>query len=228
MSAYRALITIGLAWALLVVVSPGAWAQAGQDSIATSAELRERAVKRQRQGAGLRMGSWQMMGMGAVSGASVSTLPAMEGYFQKGLDRHLALETSVGFFQRTQRTGTGGESMTGYVIPMMTALKLYPATGPEASFEPFVTGGFGFTLGVDNRTTTTSGGLFGGGSSGGMMMVPGVGVKLGGGVEYRLGRAFGFGAGTNYQYVHFFDRVANARVYKGVQLLGGVTYRFQF
>ena len=43
-----------------------------------------------------------------------------------------------------------------------------------------------------------------------------------------LGRAFGFVAGTNYQYVHFFDQVANARVYKGLQLLGGLTYRFQF
>lgn len=227
MSAYGARIRITLAWALLAAVSTLAQAQSNRDSSITSAELHERAVKRQRQGAGLRMGSWQMMGVSAVSGATVSTLPAMEGYFQKGLDRHLALETSVGFFQRSQRSSSGGETMTGYVIPMMTALKLYPGTGPEASFEPFVTGGFGFTLGVDNRSSS-GGGLVGGTTSSGMVMVPGVGVKVGGGVEYRLGRAFGFAAGTNYQYVHFFDQVANARVYKGLQLLGGVTYRFQF
>src|SRR5262245_34127330 len=74
MSAYRA--RIGLAGALLVSMATLARAQNSQDSSVTSAELHERAIKRQRQGAGLRMGSWQMMGMSAVSGASVSTLPA--------------------------------------------------------------------------------------------------------------------------------------------------------
>ena len=228
MSSYHPWIRIPLAGTLLMAAPILAHSQAPGDSTRTALELHERAVKRQRQGAGVRMGSWQMLGMGTLAGATTSTLPAFEGYWQKGLDRHLALETSVGFFQRTQRSGSpsGGESMTAYVVPMMTALKVYPVTGPESNFEPFVIGGFGFTLGVDDRNAT-SGGLFGS-SSGGTMMVPGVGIKLGGGVEYRLGRAFGFAAGTNYQYVRFFEQVANTRTYKGVQLLGGVTYRFQF
>ena len=228
MSSYHTRIRMLLAGMALMAGTTLAPAQNPVDSSRSAVELHERAVKRQRQGAGVRMGSWQMLGMGTMAGATTSTLPAFEGYWQKGLDRHLALETSVGFFQRTQRSGSpsGGESVTAYVVPMMTALKVYPVTGPENSFEPFVIGGFGFTLGVDDRSAT-SGGLFGS-SSGGTLMVPGVGIKLGGGVEYRLGRAFGFAVGSNYQYVRFFEQVANTRTYKGVQLLGGVTYRFQF
>lgn len=232
MSSIRSQFRHGLAAAVFLVTLPAAVrAQSTSDSARTrdETERQERAVRRQRQGAGIRMGTWQMVGMTPVAGAEVSTMPNFEGYWQKGLDRHLALETSVGFWQRTQRTasGTGGESIRGYVVPMMTSLKVYPATGPEQNFEPFLLGGFGFTLGVDDRNTT-SGGLFGGTGGSGMMMIPGVGVKLGGGVEYRLGSAFGFAASAGYQYVRFFQEVANAQTYKGVQVSGGLTYRFQF
>ena len=82
---------------------------------------------------------WRVSGLSEVSGASYSTLPAFEGYFQKGLDRHLVIETSAGLWRRSQRTSgaAGGESIGSYVIPMLTALKLYPVTGPEHNLEPF-------------------------------------------------------------------------------------------
>lgn len=192
-----------------------------------SIEARERLVKRMRAGAGVRLGSWQVRGLSQASGATSSSLPAFEAYWQKGLDRHVVLETSAGIWTRTQRAGS--ESVGSYVVPMLTAIKLYPMSGPENALEPFVTAGIGFTLGIDDRNDATAGGILGGGGGGGgTMLVPGFGLKAGTGVEYRLGSAFGLVAQAGYQYVRFFQDVGSDRTYKGLQLFGGMTYRFQF
>jgi hypothetical protein len=219
-------ITVVMLAAGLAVHAPRARAQ--DDRRGETADSIERRVKRQRQGAGLRVGAWRVTGLTEVSGAEYSTTPAFEGYFQRGLDRHLVIETSAGFWRRSQRagSGTGSESIGSYVIPLLTALKLYPATGPEQNLEPFVTAGVGFTLGVDDRNTISGGLLGGGGSS--TAMIAGVGIKGGGGVEYRLGRAFGFSALAGYQYVRFFEQVGSTRSYKGLTAMGGLTYRFQY
>lgn len=216
----------------LVAVPAGLMAQsdsasrreAGRDR--DSIEARERLVKRMRSGAGVRLGSWQVQSLTQVSGATTSSLPAFEGYWQKGLDRHVVLETSAGLWARTQRAG--GESVGSYVIPMLTSIKLYPATEPGQSLEPFITAGVGFTLGVDDRNGGSAGGLLGSSSGNGTMLVPGIGLKGGAGIEYRLGAAFGVVMQAGYQYVRFFQEVGSDRTYKGVQLFGGMTYRFQF
>ena len=194
-----------------------------------SVEARERLVKRMRAGAGFRIGSWGVRNLAQVSGTSSSSLPAFEGYWQKGLDRHVVIETSAGLWSRSQRStsATGGGTGNSYVIPLLTAIKLYPATDPGAALEPFMTAGAGFTLGVDDRNGA-AGGLVGGGSSGGTILIPGLGLKAGGGVEYHLGSAFGLVMQAGYQYVRFFQEVGGDRTYKGPQVSGGMTYRFQF
>ena len=192
-----------------------------------SSEQRENDVKRQRRGAGIRMGSWQVQQAATVTGATTSTLPAFEGYWQHGLDRHVVLETSAGLWSRSQHSG--GETMGSYVVPMLTSVKVYPATSPGDALEPFVLGGVGFTLGIDDRNGSSSGGVLGGGSTGGgTMLVPGIGLKAGGGVEYHLGQAFGVAIQGGYQYIRFLEDVGSERTFKGVQMFAGLTYRFQF
>src|SRR5256885_13794904 len=89
---------------MIVAARPALRAQGGEKSGHTdSATSRENAVKRQRAGAGLRVGVWQTTGFTCPATASCSTLPAFEGYWQKGLDQHVAVETSGGFWGRTQR-----------------------------------------------------------------------------------------------------------------------------
>lgn len=189
----------------------------------------ERRARRARQGAGLRGGFWNVTGLTEVGGASYSNWPMFEGYFQKGLDRHLVLETSVGLWRRQQTSGTGAssEQIRSYVIPQLTQLKLYPATTPEQNFEPYIAGGIGLTVGIDNRNTV-SGGLLGGGGSSGTALLAGIGVKGSAGVEYRLGNVFGLAGYVGYQYVYFLEKVGNEQSYRG--LVGGVglTYRYQF
>jgi hypothetical protein len=191
-------------------------------------ELRERQVRRQRAGAGIRLGSWQVTGLAEVDGATYSTMPAFEGYWQRGLDRHLVIESGFGLWRRSQKTtGTTSEDIGSYVIPLLTSVKLYPTTGPEVSLEPFVSAGAGFTIGIDDRNTTT-GGLLGGGVSGGTVIIAGVGLKGEAGVEYRFSRAFGLSLTGGYQWVRFFEEVGGERTYKGFVVFGGMTYRFQY
>lgn len=216
------------ALALVVAASLAAPAAdlVAQDKLALtdSSAVREQNVKRQRRAAGLRSGAWAVSGLGQASGATYTSTPAFEGYLQRGLDRHLVLESSAGFWYRSQRTSAGRNN--AYVIPMMTSLKLYPATGPEDAFEPFVSAGVGFTLGVDDRDGGT-GGLTGA-TGGGTMLLLGLGAKGGAGIEYRLGQAFGVTLGGGYQYVRFFEEMGGERTYRGMQAFGGLTYRFQF
>src|SRR5438132_349877 len=81
--------------------------------------VHERAIKRERNGVGLRMGSWQVSGPAGVASSVSSTLPAFEGYWQKGIDRHVVIETSAGLWTRQQHaTSPGGASSGSYVIPM--------------------------------------------------------------------------------------------------------------
>ena len=109
--------------ALTLLLAPGGLVAQMHDQkpqLTDSATLRENAVKRQRQGAGLRAGTWQTTGLSVVSGASYSTLPALEGYWQKGLDQHVAIETSGGFWGRTQRDSNG--RVSSFAIPMLTSI----------------------------------------------------------------------------------------------------------
>jgi hypothetical protein len=207
------------------------------DSAAQADTVTERRVKAMRRGAGLRVGVWDVRGLGEVSGARVSETPLFEGYFQKGLDLHLALENTVGVYRRMQRLtrtsgGIGGgtveEKVAAYVIPQFTSLKLYPFSRPEQRFEPFMLGGAGLTIGIDDRENSESGGLLGGGGESGIGFVAGFGLKGGLGIELRFSDAFGAAAGGRYQWVRFFGELAGERTYRGLGADVGITYRFQY
>ncbi|HWO88745.1 MAG TPA: hypothetical protein VNL98_06310 [Gemmatimonadales bacterium] len=194
-----------------------------------SASIAERRAQRARSGAGLRLGSWRVSGLAERSGASYSVSPSFDAYWQRGLDRHLVMETGFGLWRReeTATSTSGSETVGAYIVPLLTSVKLYPFTGPEHSTEPFLAVGAGFTLGVDDRQTV-SGGLLGGSGGGGTTMIAGVGLRAAAGVEYRFSRAFGLQAAASFQYVRFFEQLAGERTFKGAQLAGGFTYRFQY
>lgn len=207
------------------------------DAAAQADTLAERRVKEMRRGAGLRVGVWDVRGLGEVSGARVNESPLFEGYFQKGLDLHLALENTVSVYRREQRLtrsagGIGGgtveEKVAAYVVPQFTSLKLYPLTRPEQRFEPYISGGAGVTIGIDDRENSGSGGLLGGGGESGTGFVAGFGLKGGLGLEVRFSEAFGVAAGGRYQWVRFFGELAGERTYRGLGADVGLTYRFQY
>jgi hypothetical protein len=206
-----------------------------QAATAQTDTVAERRVKAMRRGAGLRVGVWDVRGLTEVSGARVNESPLFEGYFQKGLDLHLALENTVSVYRReqsiTRPSGLGGtveEKLAAYVVPQFTSLKVYPFSRPEQRFEPYVLGGAGVTIGIDDRENSESGGLLGGGGESGTGFVAGFGLKGGVGVELRFSEAFGIGAGGRYQWVRFFGELAGERTYRGFGADIGLTYRFQY
>jgi hypothetical protein len=213
---------------LFVMSSPALRAQerpVRPDSLDTP----ERRATRWRRGAGVGAGTWAVTGLTEVSGATYSVTPAFEGYMRRGLDRHVVLETGVGVWRRSQRasSASGEETVDTYVIPMTTAVRLFPFSDPDDRLQPFAALGAGFTIGVDDRNTV-AGGLLGGGSGGGTQLLLGFAAKGGTGLELRLGSAFGLNAGVGYQWVRFFTEVGNERTFKGLQAMGGLTYRFQY
>lgn len=193
----------------------------------------EARAKRLRQGAGLRGGAWWVQDLREVDGAEYSQLPAFDGYFQKGLDLHLALESTLGLWRRSQeieQTGVGGttrEEVHSYIVPLFTALKIYPFTRPTERVEPFLLGGIGFALGIDDRDTS-GGNLLGLNTGSGTVLVTGFGFRLGAGAEWRFGRAFGLSVGGRYQWLRFGESLGGERSYKGLGLDAGLTYRFQY
>jgi hypothetical protein len=224
-----------MSWRVMVSLALGV-ALLGRDSAAQADTLNEQRVKAMRRGAGLRVGTWDVRGLAEVSGARVSESPLFEGYFQKGLDLHLALENTISVYRREQRLtrpgGIGGETVeetvAAYVVPQFTSLKLYPFTRPEQRFEPFIAGGAGLAIGIDDRENSESGGLLGGGGESGAGFVAGFGLKGGLGIELRFSEAFGAAAGGRYQWVRFFGELAGERTYRGLGADVGLTYRFQY
>jgi hypothetical protein len=185
-----------------------------------------------RRGAGLILGSWSLVDDPATGSSTSTDSPIGEGFFRKGLDKHLALETTIGVWRRIIEDpgtpgpfGTPGGKTTVFLVPQMTSIKLYPFTTPENAFEPYISGGAGFTIGLTNESG--SGGIVGGG--GGVTgLVAGIGGRLQTGVEWRFSQAFGLAAGGHYTYIQFFDKLAGEEMYRGTGITVGMTYRFQY
>ncbi|MGQ0816235.1 MAG: outer membrane protein [Gemmatimonadota bacterium] len=199
----------------MMVFSSSAWAQEPESDV-------ERDARLARRGAGIRVGVWAVE---RPAGDTTSTRsPLFEGYFQRGLDRHLALESSAAVWRRTTtaRQTFGGDVETRtYVVPLFTALKLYPFTTPDNALEHFVTAGVGFALGIDDVGENAIGG-------GGTSIVTGFGFKGGAGIEYHIGSALGLQASGRYQWIRYGDELAGVSTFKGIGYEGGITYRFQF
>ena len=194
----------------------------------------ERRAQLARRGGGLRAGVWAVRGDEAPAGVNVSETPALEGYLRKGLDAHLALENSIGFWRRRHTTtssggligsGTTRSTLDSYIVPQFTSLVFYPFTGPERALEPYVRGGIGFTVGIQDGSGE-DGSFFVGGS--GTSFVPGFGATGGAGVEWRPAEALGLGASARYQWIRFFQELGGERTFQGLGAELGVTYRFQF
>lgn len=193
----------------------------------------ERQAQLARRSGGLRVGSWNVRDLTTPSGARDSETPAFEGYVRKGLDRHLALENSVGFWRRREVVTSSGGPLGGettstidaYVIPQQTALVFYPVTGPESRLEPFLRGGIGLTLGVEDRDGDGTG-LFTGGE--GLSYAVGFGATAGPGLEWRPTNTLGLAVSGRYQWVRFFQEFAGRETYQGIAADLGITYRFQF
>lgn len=201
----------------------------------------ETAARIQRNGAGLRAGVWNVRDLAPAAGNSSQRSPLFEGYFQKGLDLHLALENTLSVWRwhqsgtRTQGGGLLGGSTTttetvdAYVVPFFTSLKLFPFTKPRARLEPYVLGGAGLGLGIEDRSSDNASLLYGGSTSNPPTIVTGFGFKGGTGVEWRVSRAFGLTVGARYQWMRFFGgQLAGRETYQGLALDGGLVYRYQY
>ena len=214
-----------LASILILSLSVSALAHAQEDDP-------ERAATLKRRGAGLRVGAWWVQDLPQVSDAEYSQWPSFEGYFQKGLDLHLTIETTLGLWRRSQEieeSGLGGgeQRVQSFVIPAFTALKMYPFTRPADRLEPYLTAGVGLALGVDDRETSGSD-LLGLGVGSGTALLTGFGFKLGAGFDWNFGSAFGLSANGRYQWIRFSEELGGKRTYRGLGAEAGITYRFQF
>jgi hypothetical protein len=202
----------------LVLALPGAL-------LAQERSQSEQETERARRGAGLRVGGWTGMDLTELDGASYSTLPHFQGWFQRGLDRHLAIESTLALWRRVQERN--GEKVSTYIAPLFTSLKFYPGVGPEATVQPYVLGGGGLALGIDDREGT-QGGLLGLGGSDGLSFHTGLGFKAGGGLDYWFSQALGLTVGARYQWIRFDGSPGGHRTYKGTVVDAGFTYRFQY
>lgn len=198
-----------------------------------SADFDERNARRERSGAGVSGGYWNVRGLDEQNGVNYSTSPTFEGYIAKGLDLHLALENTLGLWIRTQEVpatgglaGSSGEVVKTYIVPQFTAIRFYPVSRPRDQMQPFVGAGVGFALGIDDRETSGSGSLLGGGKNG-LAIVPGFGLKGHVGTEMR-GKALGVMISAKYQWIRFFEPVGGDQTFGGLGADIGFVYRFQY
>jgi hypothetical protein len=188
-----------------------------------------------RRAGGLTVGHWELRGVEPGATVDVSTMPILSGYLRKGLDLRLALENGIGVWRRVQSTeatggigGTAAEEVQSWVIAQTTAIRFYPMTDAGSTIEPWLLGGAGFTLGIDDRETD-GGGVLGGSSGGsGVFMVPGVSLQAGTGVEWWFGESLALNAGARYQWTRFFQEFGGERTYQGPTIDLGLTYKFRY
>lgn len=185
-----------------------------------------------RAGAGLRVGSWEVRDLTAPAGGDASETANYEGWFQKGLDAHLVMENTLGFWQRTQSwseagpvTGQTDTKITSYLVPMMTSLKILPVTRASSPFEPYVSAGLGVVFAVDKQSLSSTDPTVVDGDD--VAFQTGFGVQAGGGLDWNTGTPFGITLGVRYQWASFNEDVGGRRMYRGPVFGAGVTYRFQ-
>jgi opacity protein-like surface antigen len=210
------------------MLSLSAWPREG----AASDDLAALA-KRARSGAGLRVGTWQVQDLVDPPSGSSSVTPSVEGWFQKGLDLHLVLENTVGFWQRkessTEPAGLGFETEREndtYLVPTMSALKFYPATRPSSPLEPYISAGVGPVLRIQRERVTSTDPLVL--PTRATTIVTGLGITTGAGVDWNPGGPFGVRIGGHYQWASFGDNASGKRMYRGPGVNVGVTYSFRY
>jgi len=191
-------------------------------------------ARRARGGAGLRVGSWQVAGLTTAPSGEASETPAFEGWFQKGFDLHIAMENTIGFWQRKESSfqpGSFGPETTveneSYLVPTLTSLKLYPMTTPASRVEPYLSAGVGVVLGFFTGNVSGSDPTLV--PSEGSKINTGLGIQTGGGIDLNSGGMFGLTMGGRYQWASFRqDEGGSLRLYKGPSMNIGLTYRFRY
>ena len=189
----------------------------------TEAEAQARLARR---AAGLTIGMWDVRGIEPAAGVDVSTMPMFTGFMRKGLDARLALENSIGVWRRVQTTAS--EEVQSWGVAQTTAIRFFPATDVGAAVEPWVMGGAGISLGIDDRETS-GGGLLGGSTgSSGIQIVPGFTLQGGTGVEWWFSQSLALNVGARYQWTRFLQDFGGERTYQGPSYDLGLTYKFQY
>jgi hypothetical protein len=207
-------------------------AQDSTKSDETAAEARARLARKT---AGIVVGPWELRGIEPPSGVEASTLPMFTLFMRKGLDARLALENSIGVWRRVQKIpatggigGTPGEEVQSWVVAQTTAVRFFPVTDAGAKLEPWVLGGAGFTLGIDDRETS-GGGVLGGSSGGaGVAIVPGFSLQGGAGAEWWFSESLALNVGARYQWTRFLQDFGGERTYQGPAYEAGLTYKFRY
>ena len=223
---------------LLLTMTVPAAAQAqrrSQDSMPSAETTAEAEARLARKAAGLTVGPWELRGIEPPSGVDVSTMPMFYGFLRRGLDVRLALENGIGVWRREQSTpatgglgGSSGETVQSWVVAQTTAVRFYPATDAGARFEPWMLGGAGLTLGIDDRETS-GGGILGGSAGGsGVGIIPGFSLQGGVGTEWWFSRSLALNVGARYQWTRFFEDFGGARTYQGPAYEAGLTYKFRY
>ena len=203
----------------LVACASTARAAGPTDDVAAQSE-------RARNGAGLQISSWQPDEPAAFQNDQTI---AFHGYFQKGLDQHLAWENTLGYWRQTihwtetQLLGTTTHQLQTHLVPALTALRLYPFTTPASTVEPYVSAGVGPVMGFQQQTS--SGYLAPADAN---SMHAGLGTRAGVGVDVRASEAFGLTVGGHFESASFGQDLAGQRLYQGWGADVGLVYRFQY
>jgi hypothetical protein len=217
----RALTLIAAA-ALTLAASPRTSAAGANDFIL------EAPPQRVRGGAGLRAATWQVVDLADASG-----ITQYEGWLQKGLDLHLVLESTLGYWQHEESSTTPGPLSTEtthelytYLVPALTAMKMYPVTKPTAALEPYLAAGLGPVLRIQREKITSTDPLEI--PSDETRIETGFGIQSSAGLDWSPPGAFGLSLGGSYQWATFGQNASGRRMYRGPGVNVGLTYRFQY
>lgn len=213
--------TFRLGVALALFIAAGAVQAADVDDVTAS-------TQRARNGGGLKISSWQP---DEPAGQSHQGSLAFQGYFEKGLDLHLAWENTLGYWNRkstwTESPPLGADithEVQTHLVPTLTALRLYPFTTPADRVEPYLSAGAGVVLGFQQEKL--SGGVVSSGPA--ASMHTGLGVRAGAGVDLHASSAFGLSFGGHFGSASFGEDMPGQKLFQGWGADLGLTYRFQY
>lgn len=185
----------------------------------------EREGRMARRGGGVRVGAWNVDDPSRAD-ARFSRSLQFELFLQRGLDERLVLENSAAVWRRLTRerqaipAASDTVETRSYIIPLLTSLKYFPFTGPGSRLEPFILGGLGFAVGIEDQSQNALGG-------GGTTIVTGFGVKAAAGIEVRIG-SLGVAGDARYQWMKLSDELGLESTFGGAGLEGGLTFRFRY
>lgn len=221
--------------ALMLAISLNAVQLSAQDSTKSNETAAEARARVARKAAGIVVGPWDLRGVVPPAGVEASTLPMFSLFMRQGLDARLALENGISVWRRVQSIpasggfgGSSAEEVQSWVVAQTTAVRFFPLTDAGAKFEPWLLGGGGFSLGIDDRETS-GGGVLGGSSGGaGIAIVPGFSLQGGLGAEWWFSESLALNVGTRYQWTRFLQDFGGERTYQGPTYEAGLTYKFRY